>query len=134
MYEAIDINYRTHRKLFIVDNKYYIIGGRNIADEYFDLDTRYNFLDRDILFTGKSVTKMTKNFEQFWNSPLTKVVKEIPRPRFNTLANRRGNRSRRSILILKYRAKLRRWKEAKNKAIRFFSKKYSCRADPKQNL
>ena len=108
LYEAIDINYRTHRKLFIVDNKYLIIGGRNIADAYFDLHKRYNFLDRDILITGSSVPKITKNFEIFWNSPLTKVVKPIPRPRFNNLRNLRGSRSRRTLLISKFRTELRR--------------------------
>ena len=35
---TIKVQYRDHRKLFIVDNDYFIIGGRNIADEYFDLD------------------------------------------------------------------------------------------------
>ena len=116
------MNYRTHRKLFIVDNKYFIVGGRNIADAYFDLHQKYNFLDRDILITGSSVPKITRNFEEFWNSPLTKVVKPIPRPRFNSLRNLRGSRSRRTLLISKFKTELRRWRENKNKAIKFFKK------------
>ena len=38
-------NQRMHNKTFIVDRSVAITGGRNIADEYFDYDQEYNFLD-----------------------------------------------------------------------------------------
>ena len=32
-----------------------MIGGRNIANDYFDLSEHYNFLDSDVLITGEVV-------------------------------------------------------------------------------
>jgi putative cardiolipin synthase len=64
------ILYRNHRKLLVVDDLYAIVGGRNIADEYFDLSERYNFLDRDLLVEGIIVKTMRLSFDQFWNSPM----------------------------------------------------------------
>lgn len=64
-------NQRMHNKTFVVDGKVVIIGGRNIANEYFDYDHEYNFRDRDILFMGKESEKVTQSFEEFWDSPLS---------------------------------------------------------------
>src|SRR5690606_1637960 len=44
--------FRSHRKLIVIDDKEAITGGRNIGNEYFDLDEKYNFLDRDIYVKG----------------------------------------------------------------------------------
>ncbi len=41
--------------------------------EYFDLSTRYNFLDRDIWFSGPIVQELRSDFDRYWNSFL--VVK-----------------------------------------------------------
>lgn len=73
------INQRMHNKSFTVDEAFSITGGRNVADEYFGFDHEYNFKDRDVLLTGKSITNITKSFNQFWNhslaQPLEKVAK-----------------------------------------------------------
>ncbi len=70
-------NQRMHNKTFIVDNKVVITGGRNIADEYFDYDHEYNFRDRDILLLGKASGEVSKSFEEFWNSDLSRDVMEV---------------------------------------------------------
>lgn len=71
------VNQRIHNKTFIVDSKAVIIGGRNIADEYFDYDHEYNFRDRDILLFGKESKKVSKSFDNYWNSYLSKEVSEV---------------------------------------------------------
>ena len=71
------INQRMHDKTAIFDNTVGVTGGRNMADEYFDYDTEYNFRDRDIVLMGQAVKDMTTNFDEFWHSPLCKSVDEL---------------------------------------------------------
>jgi phosphatidylserine/phosphatidylglycerophosphate/cardiolipin synthase-like enzyme len=70
-------NQRMHNKTFIVDGKVVITGGRNIADEYFDYDHKYNFRDRDILLIGRESKNITKSFNQFWENDLSKNVTTV---------------------------------------------------------
>lgn len=70
-------NQRMHNKTFIVDGKLVITGGRNIADEYFDYNSEYNFRDRDVLLLGNAVGKVHNSFEEFWNSDLSVPVIEV---------------------------------------------------------
>ncbi len=61
-------NHRTHRKLLVVDRQKAIIGGRNIANDYFDLSDAYNFLDSDMLIQGPIVGAIADSFELYWRS------------------------------------------------------------------
>lgn len=61
------INHRMHNKLFIVDDITLIIGGRNIADNYFDQNIDVNFVDTDVLFIGKAALDAKENFYEYWN-------------------------------------------------------------------
>lgn len=70
-------NQRMHNKTFVVDDHVVITGGRNIADEYFDFDHRYNFRDRDILLIGKGSGSVKQSFDQFWNSELSVDIHEV---------------------------------------------------------
>lgn len=70
-------NQRMHNKTFTVDGKVVITGGRNIADEYFDYDHRYNFRDRDVLFVGKTVPKVESSFQQYWDHPTATLVSKV---------------------------------------------------------
>jgi putative cardiolipin synthase len=63
------VQHRTHRKLLAVDGETAIVGGRNIADDYFDNGASYNFLDSDLLVRGPVVAAMVESFELYWNSP-----------------------------------------------------------------
>jgi putative cardiolipin synthase len=64
----IAVQHRNHRKLLIVDERIVITGGRNIANEYFDLHQKYNFLDYDILVQGKIVKDIRQSFYSYWES------------------------------------------------------------------
>ncbi|MCF6289294.1 MAG: phospholipase D family protein [Proteobacteria bacterium] len=63
------LNRRMHNKVFLVDDKYGINGGRNYSDRYFDWDAEYNYRDRDALAIGSVVLTMKASFQEFWNSP-----------------------------------------------------------------
>ena len=60
------LNYRMHNKLFIVDSSAVIIGGRNIASNYFDDSSRLNFSDTDVLFIGKLAQDALASFNEYW--------------------------------------------------------------------
>ncbi len=72
-----DSNQRMHDKTAIFDGIAGITGGRNMADEYFDYDQEYNFRDRDILLVGRSVKEMQNNFDEFWESDLSKNIEDV---------------------------------------------------------
>lgn len=71
------VNQRMHDKTFIVDGKFAITGGRNMAAEYFDFNQTYNFRDRDALLLGKVGQDMQTSFNRFWTSPLSAPVEEL---------------------------------------------------------
>jgi phosphatidylserine/phosphatidylglycerophosphate/cardiolipin synthase-like enzyme len=70
-------NQRMHNKLLVVDDLVGIVGGRNIADRYFDYDTNYNFKDRDVAVYGATAAEMRTSFDWFWESPETVPVQYL---------------------------------------------------------
>ena len=64
------LNRRMHNKSFIVDNQVAIVGGRNIAVEYFQLETTGEFLDFDMLAVGPIVREVSSEFDTYWNHSL----------------------------------------------------------------
>jgi len=60
-------NRRMHNKSFTVDNAIAIVGGRNIADEYFQLKTESVFIDFDVLAVGPIAAEISESFDEFWN-------------------------------------------------------------------
>jgi len=60
-------NRRMHNKSFTVDNKITIVGGRNIADEYFELQEGGEFLDFDVIGIGPVAADVAEVFDTFWN-------------------------------------------------------------------
>jgi cardiolipin synthase C len=71
------LNQRMHDKTFVVDGRLAITGGRNMAAEYFDYHTEYNFRDRDVLLLGPAAGAMRSNFEAFWRSDLSVPVEQL---------------------------------------------------------
>jgi putative cardiolipin synthase len=63
-------NRRMHSKSITGDNAFTIIGGRNIAEEYFQLKEDTEFLDYDILALGPVAGEVSEQFDDFWNSTL----------------------------------------------------------------
>jgi putative cardiolipin synthase len=74
------LNRRMHNKTFTVDNQVTIVGGRNLADEYFQTGGRNEFIDEDLMAIGPIVDEVSDGFDEYWNSP-----EAIPMRSFNHL-------------------------------------------------
>jgi len=61
------LDHRMHNKAMVVDNQVAIVGGRNIADEYFGLDDGANFRDLELLIGGPVVQEISTAFDDYWN-------------------------------------------------------------------
>ena len=75
-------NQRMHNKIFIVDDRIAITGGRNYQNDYYDRGTARNFKDYGVAITGKLVKEMTDSFTEYWAYPLSvssKNMKDIQR-------------------------------------------------------
>lgn len=60
-------NRRMHNKSFTVDNAVSVVGGRNIADEYFQLKSDAVFVDLDVLSIGPIAADISISFDDYWN-------------------------------------------------------------------
>ncbi|MES2295524.1 MAG: phospholipase D family protein [Pseudomonadota bacterium] len=69
MLDFARLDHRMHNKLIVVDNAVALIGGRNIGDQYFQIDPDGQFADDDLFSTGPVVKDMSASFDQFWASP-----------------------------------------------------------------
>jgi len=76
------LNHRMHNKLFIADGVVAVVGGRNIADEYFVLSQAQNFIDMDALVVGRVVAELEAIFDAYWNAvqvwPIADIVRASP--------------------------------------------------------
>ena len=61
------VNRRMHTKSFTVDNQVTIVGGRNIADEYFGARADARFGDLDVVGIGPVANDVSAMFDSFWN-------------------------------------------------------------------
>ncbi|HIE40076.1 MAG TPA: hypothetical protein EYP76_01440, partial [Thiomicrorhabdus sp.] len=71
-----------HHKLLLVDNQYFILGGRNIEDSYHmhpnPLSAKYTFMDTDLaIYLVKPSTKMQNRFDQLWSFVRTASLSEV---------------------------------------------------------
>jgi putative cardiolipin synthase len=57
-----------HNKSFTVDNQISVVGGRNIANEYFGAGSGIGLADLDMLVVGPVVRDVSKEFDLYWNS------------------------------------------------------------------
>ena len=62
------VNRRMHNKSFTVDNQATVVGGRNVADEYFGAGSGLSFADLDVLAVGPAVPEASREFDVYWNS------------------------------------------------------------------
>ena len=62
------VNRRMHNKSFTADNHVTVIGGRNIAAEYFGARSDVNFGDIDVMAVGPVVQEVSNMFDTYWNS------------------------------------------------------------------
>ena len=70
-------NRRMHNKSFTADNAISIVGGRNIADEYFQLKETSVFADFDVLALGPVVSEISSSFDNFWNHKLAIPIEQL---------------------------------------------------------
>ncbi len=70
-------NRRMHNKSFTIDNQVAVVGGRNIAEEYFQLNTSGEFIDFDMLTAGPVVKDISASFDIYWNHELAVPVSAL---------------------------------------------------------
>ena len=70
-------NRRMHNKSFTVDNAVSIVGGRNIADEYFQLKDTSVFADFDVVALGPVVSEISESFDDYWNHQLAIPIEQL---------------------------------------------------------
>lgn len=98
-------NNRFHDKLLIIDNKYAVIGGRNIGNRYFIQEgEKSSTNDRDVLIIntdpktkeGSVLNQMEGYFNQVWDHPFTKVP-------FEKLSSRQQKKAKKANQQLKHK-------------------------------
>jgi putative cardiolipin synthase len=62
------LDYRMHNKLLVVDNAVALIGGRNIGNQYFQMDPESQFADDDVFAAGPIAGQLSATFDEYWNS------------------------------------------------------------------
>lgn len=91
-------NRRMHNKAFIADNQASIIGGRNIADEYFAASGDVHFSDLDVLAVGDVVDAVSADFDRYWRSasayPVARLLSGTDPAGLERLARAAGEESR----------------------------------------
>ncbi len=75
------LDYRMHNKLLVADNAVALIGGRNIGNQYFQIDPESQFADDDVFAAGQIVPELSRAFDEFWNSALAIPAEALGRPR-----------------------------------------------------
>ncbi|WP_332060579.1 phospholipase D family protein [Bartonella sp. CB74] len=78
---AIIVTRRMHNKAFIVDGRVAFVGGRNLADSYFDAGEKSRFRDLDLMLIGPSVKKVETIFDDFWNSAVVLPIHTLVVPK-----------------------------------------------------
>jgi putative cardiolipin synthase len=97
------VNHRMHNKSMVMDNSFAVIGGRNIGDHYFGVNTDTNFRDLDIMAVGPIVRDISHVFDRFWQGEWAVPI-EVLVDRPYTMADLQTARARlgKSIAIGNY--------------------------------
>ena len=80
------LNHRMHNKSFTVDNVATVVGGRNIADEYYEIGGDVGLIDLDVVAFGDAVKGVSTQFDLYFNSasayPAKMIIGHVaPEPR-----------------------------------------------------
>ena len=73
------LDYRMHNKLLVADNSVALIGGRNIGNEYFQVDPQAQSADDDVFVAGPLVPTLSASFDDYWNSKFAVPVAALKR-------------------------------------------------------
>jgi len=71
LFNASRLDYRMHNKLLVVDNAVALIGGRNIGDQYFQIDPDAQYADDDVFAAGPIARQLSATFDEYWNNALS---------------------------------------------------------------
>ena len=73
------VNPRMHNKALVVDGETAIVGGRNIAAEYFRRNRDAYFSDLELLIRGPAVQDIASSFEDYWADEYSLGYAEVVR-------------------------------------------------------
>lgn len=66
---ALNMNYRDHRKIVVIDSRLGYVGGINIADRYINQEHQYRFWkDTALRIDGRATESLAAAFLNFWNT------------------------------------------------------------------
>jgi putative cardiolipin synthase len=71
------LNHRMHNKSLTVDGVVSIIGGRNVGNEYYSIESTVEFSDLDLMMVGKAVRQVNRQFDLYWNSDYSVPIEWI---------------------------------------------------------
>jgi cardiolipin synthase C len=77
LHDLARINHRMHNKLLVVDGRIAIIGGRNLADEYFGYQQQHNFRDFEFIVSGPFLGQLEEVFDLYWNDPWSIPIEDL---------------------------------------------------------
>jgi putative cardiolipin synthase len=66
LFDLDRLDHRMHNKTFVVDNQAAVVGGRNIGDEYFGVNPKYDYRDFDLMVFGHGATQVSDCFDAYW--------------------------------------------------------------------
>ncbi len=78
------VDHRMHNKMFIADNAAAVVGGRNMADEYFMRADSNNFVDLDLFAIGPVVRGLSSEFDHYWNSDYVYPIDSLVHSRLSS--------------------------------------------------
>lgn len=74
------VNHRMHNKLFLADGAVAVVGGRNVANEYFLRNSQgLNFIDVDAFVVGWLVAPLQNQFDRYWNADAVYPIHALAR-------------------------------------------------------
>jgi putative cardiolipin synthase len=73
-----------HNKAMIVDNRVALVGGRNLASEYFGYHPANNFRDMEVITWGSAVPALSAGFDSYWNNGWSFPMSEVTELRGDT--------------------------------------------------
>lgn len=115
------VQFRNHRKMISRDGVEAITGGRNIADEYFDLSETFNFLDRDVWVEGPIVKTMVETFDRYWKSDIVETPKKPEKP-IKFAGDKVVSRKERQKREIRHRERVTRFRKNRRYAHKFLNK------------
>jgi putative cardiolipin synthase len=66
LFDLDRLDHRMHNKTFVVDNQAAVVGGRNIGDEYFGVNPKYDYRDFDLMVFGPGAAQVSDCFDAYW--------------------------------------------------------------------